>query len=59
MTAAVSSVSRLFLVLGFPVVIVFSMLATLVRTPVVSVPVVLVTAFYNYEHITAWIAALL
>lgn len=59
MTAAVSSVSRLFLVLGFPAVIVLSMLATLIRTPIIAVPVVLVTAFYNYEHITGWIAALL
>lgn len=59
MTAAVSSVSRLFLVLGFPVVIVISMIATLVRTPIISVPIALVLAFYNYEHVTGWISTLL
>lgn len=59
MTTAVASVSRLFLVLGFPVIIVLSMLATLIRTPVVSVPIVLVFGFYNFEHVaglfTGWI----
>lgn len=59
MTAAVSSVSRLFLVLGFPVIIVLSMLATLVRTPVVSVPIVLVIGFYHFEHVAGLFTGLL
>lgn len=59
MTAAVSSASRLFLVLGFPVIIVLSMLATLVRTPVVSVPIMLVVAFYHFEHVVGLFNGLL
>lgn len=53
-----TTVSRVFSILGFPVIILFSMIATILRTPVIGVPVILIALFYNFEHIAALFAGL-
>lgn len=48
-----TAVTRVFSVLGFPIVIMLSMVATILRTPIVAIPVLLIAVFYNFEHIAA------